>query len=349
MIIGGYFGLNPWQRGTTFTAIADGTYTADRFFYNKVGTMVHTVERSADAPLLIFPYPRPIIVSTNSLLIDCTTADASIAAGDLCTLGYRVEGYDYCYYAQQPFMISFWVKATKTGTYCLAVRNAGVDRSCIIEYTIDVANTWELKALDIPATPTAGTWNYSNGIGLEYRWVLAAGTTFQTATTDAWVVGDFLATANQVNGCDSILNNFQVEGISFSPGTVAFSVEANNPLKTRDDVLKKCQRYYQKSYNQETDPATATAVGAITHINALANVLSGADRVFAVSMCDTPTMGYYSTVTGTAANIRNVTAGADVGTTGTTSAGMYSTGVPTVAAIAADQAITFHWTADAEL
>ena len=30
MTIGGAFDTNPWQRGTAFTAVANGAYTADR-------------------------------------------------------------------------------------------------------------------------------------------------------------------------------------------------------------------------------------------------------------------------------------------------------------------------------
>ena len=80
MIIGGYFGLNPWQRGTSFAGVADGTYTADRFVYNKVGTMVHTISKDNDVPILVYPLPSGEFDEIASLYVDCTTADAAIAA-----------------------------------------------------------------------------------------------------------------------------------------------------------------------------------------------------------------------------------------------------------------------------
>ena len=347
MIIGGYFGLNPWQRGTSFAAVADGAYTADRFIYNKVGTMVHTIQKSTDVPVYTFPY-KPSVVSTSSLLIDCTTADAAIAAADLCTISYKMEGYDYCFYAQQGFKVTFYVKATKTGIYCFSIRNSGSDRSFVSEYTISVANTWQKKTIFIDASPTAGTWDYTNGVGMVLTWTLAAGSNFQT-TADAWQAGNFLATSNQVNACDNILNNFQLESIKIGFWDATDALPAIDAKQTFQDVLHLCQRYYQKSYNTGVAPGTATAVGAITHVNALANTFSGSDRLLPAQMRDTPTMAWYSTTTGTVANIRNTTGAADVATTGTASAGMGSTGVPTVAAIAADQETAFHWTANAEL
>ena len=346
MIIGGYFGLNPWQRGTSFAGVADGTYTADRFVYNKVGTMVHTISKDNDVPILVYPLPSGEFDEIASLYVDCTTADAAIAAADLCTISYKIEGFDYIRYVQKPSLkITFFVKATKTGTYCMSFRNSGLDRSCIVEYTISAANTWEEKTISIPKTVTAGTWDYGNGVGLGITWTLVAGSNFQTATTDAWVAGNFLATSNQVNSADSALNNFRICLVRFGYG----GTKASPDYLSRQQILAFCQRYYQKSYNQGVDPGTATAVGATTHLNAILNTFTGSDRRFPVQMRDTPTMAWYSTTTGTVANIRNTTGAADVATTGTASAGMGSTGVPTVAAIAADQETAFHWTANAEL
>ncbi len=82
-------GFNFWQRGTTFSPITDGEYSADRFIYGKVGTMVHDIDRDTDVP-------GSTPFDTNySILIDCTTADAAIAAGAFCTIGQRIEGYNF--------------------------------------------------------------------------------------------------------------------------------------------------------------------------------------------------------------------------------------------------------------
>jgi hypothetical protein len=230
-IINGDFSV--WQRGTSFAPIGD--YSADRWKYSRSGVSVHTASRSTDVPTVVeagrlFNY---------SILIGCTTADVSVAAGDFVILGQRIEGYNFLSIAQRAFKLSFWVKATKTGTYCVAFRNGGLDRSYVVEYTVDASDTWEYKTVNIAASPSAGTWNYTNGIGLQFNFTLMAGSTFQT-TADVWQTGDYVATANQVNASDSTSNNFRVTGVQIEAGVDATEFEH----KLYSETLADCQRYY---------------------------------------------------------------------------------------------------------
>jgi len=223
-----------WQRGTTFTAAANGAYTADRFVYLKSGAMVHDVLLSTDVPTVaqagrLFSY---------SALIDCTTADASIAAGEYCCYRQNIEGINFVPIAQRTFTLSFWVKATKTGVYCVSFSNSGNDRTYIAEYTINATDTWEFKTITVPPSPAAGTWNYTTGLGVTVTFTLATGSTYQT-TANAWQTGIFLGTANQVNACDSTSNNFRITGVKVEPGNVA----TMSLPKTFDEELAACQRY----------------------------------------------------------------------------------------------------------
>lgn len=233
-IINGDF--NVWQRGTSFAAIANGAYAADRWLYNKVGAMVHTLSRSTDVPTVaqagrLFNY---------SLLVDCTTADAAIAASDLCTVAQSIEGYNWLPLAQRQTVLSFWVKATKTGTYCVALSNSGRDRSFVREFTVNAADTWELKTVTFDASPSSGTWDYTTSIGARVIFTLAAGTDFQ-GVADAWNSADDRATANQVNACDSTSNDFRICGVQFGDGSVATEFEH----RTYEEEYRRCRRYYQ--------------------------------------------------------------------------------------------------------
>jgi len=224
-----------WQRGTSFAAIGVGAYSADRWGYTKTGAMVHTVSRSTDVPTVaecgsLTPY---------SLLVDCTTVDTSLASGDYCALFQQIEGYVWRRFAQRALTLSFWVKATKTGTYCVQIGN-GVDRSFVREYTVDVANTWEKKTVAFPASPSAGTWNYTTGIGGSLTFCLAAGSTFQT-TAGAWQTGTFFGTANQVNACDDTANDFRLARVQLEVGSAATEFE-DVPY---DVELSRCFRYYE--------------------------------------------------------------------------------------------------------
>jgi hypothetical protein len=239
-IINGDF--NIWQRGTSFPAIATAAFSADRWAYFNTSTAVHTISRSTDVPTVaqagrLFNY---------SLLVDCTTADATIAAGDFCFLSHRVEGYNWLPLAQREIVLSFWVKATKTGTYCVALGNAGADRFYVGEYTVSAASTWEKKTITVTASPSAGTWDYTTGIGVQVRFALACGSTYQT-TASAWNTGNFIGTANQVNACDSTSNDFRITGVQLEVGSVATEFE----YRTIQEEEILCARYCPV-FNAET-------------------------------------------------------------------------------------------------
>jgi hypothetical protein len=205
-LLNGSFAL--WQDGTTFTSIADGTFGPEHWRYDKVGAVVHDLLQSTDVPVpdadtMLMPY---------SCKLDVTTVDASIAAGDYCALTNLMEGWLWQPFAQRMFSLGFWVKAAKTGIHCVAFRNAGLDRSYVAEYTVNAANTWEYKTVTVPASPSAGTWDYTTGTGLKISFTQSCGSTFQT-TAGAWQTGNFLGTANQVNETDNTANNFFIAGV----------------------------------------------------------------------------------------------------------------------------------------
>ncbi len=307
LVIGGDFTTNPWQRGTTFTALATLGYNADRFLIQKAGTAVVDIVRSTDAPTVA----QANIFGVNSLQANVTTADAAIAAGDLYIIEHRIEGYNFTNIAQRPFILSFWVKAVKTGIYCVAFRNSAANRTYVAEYTINVTNTWEYKTIAVSASPSAGTWNYTNGVGLGITFALAAGSTFQT-TANSWNVGNFLATSNQVNGLDSNTNTFQLSFIQCEAGNVATPFEQT----TRQQVLLACQRYYFKTFTQGVVPAAAsgTILGALQYTAQLGTAISNGRKIrYPSTMRTTPTLASLNPINA-GSNWYNVTGGANSGT-----------------------------------
>ncbi len=200
------------QRGTSFAAVANTDYTIDRYQYAKAGTMVHTISQDTDVPATS--------VSQTSLKLDCTTADASIAAGDLTIIYQKIEGYNFAPYVGQSATVSFWVKSAKTGIHCVSFTNSGTDRSMVKEYTVNIADTWEYKTINVTFDYTGGTWDYTNGIGIYVYFTLSAGSTWHT-TKDVWQTGQFLATSNQVNVCDNTANNFLITDVVMNKGLIA--------------------------------------------------------------------------------------------------------------------------------
>jgi len=197
--------------------------------------MVHDISQNSDVPT-VAQAGRYI---PNSLLIDCTTIDSSIGAGDYAVIEQKIEGYNFQIIAEKEFTISFWVKATKTGTYCVAFRNGGFNRCYVAEYTVNASDTWEFKTITVAASPGAGTWNYTNGTGINVEFIIAAGSNFHT-TPNTWQAGSFLATSNQVNACDNIANNFILAGVQVEAGSVATEFEK----RSIQEEVALCQRYY---------------------------------------------------------------------------------------------------------
>ena len=227
------------QRGSSFPALTNpgNTSTLDRWIWSQTGAMVCTVSQSSDVPNDTFQF---------SYKVDVTTADTSIAAGEYATIIQAIEGYNVRDLIGTTFALSFWVKSPKTGIHCVSFRNDRApfpDRSYIKEYTVATANTWEYKTVTVSGgLITAGTWNWTNGIGLDVLFTLGAGTTTQT-TADAWQTGNFLATANQVNCMDNTANNFFITGVQLEPGPVATPFE-RRPIGAE---VALCQRYYQQT------------------------------------------------------------------------------------------------------
>jgi hypothetical protein len=292
-IINGNFDIA--QRGTSFAAIANAAYSLDRWIWGQAGAMVCTVTQSTDVPNNTFQ---------SSCKVDVTTVDSSIAVGDYAFISQKIEGYNVRDLIGTTFTVSFWVKSPKTGVHCVSFSNSGQNRSYIKEYTIAVVNTWEYKTVTVTGgLITAGTWNWTNGEGLEVGFSLATGSTYQT-TSDAWQTGDFLGTANQVNVMDNTANDFFLTGVQLEPGPVATPFE-RRPIGTE---LALCQRYFQRwNYADALGTPGATAL--------VANKYSTTDSLVATAFLDAP-MRTSPTLSSTNATARAViSSGAGVSVT----------------------------------
>jgi hypothetical protein len=143
---------------------------------------------SASAPA---QYAAGSVVYLNYLT---TTADAAIGAADFYDYRCGVEGFD-CIPLQwgtafaKAVTLSFWTYASTTGTYGGSLQNNASNRSYVFSYTIDVANTWEQKVINIPGD-TTGTWLKEASTGIRLLFDLGSGTNYQSAA-GAWAAGNY--------------------------------------------------------------------------------------------------------------------------------------------------------------
>ncbi len=232
------------QRGTSFPAIASDAYSLDRWRYNNTTSAIHTISQETDVPA------QALADDTGgfSIKIDVTTADEVIGGTNLRALiEQRIEGYNIKHLLNRKCTLSFWVKATKTGIYCIALKNSGSNRTYVAEYTIASADTWEYQEINFTMhNGASGTWDFTNGIGLFVRFCLAAGSDFYT-TAGAWQTGDFESTSNQVNACDNLANNFQLALVQLRAGNSATPFQ-HQAYGAEFDL---CRRYFER-INSET-------------------------------------------------------------------------------------------------
>jgi hypothetical protein len=252
-IINGAMTIDQRNAGASVTnpGTAAVTYTLDRWSVRNATDAAVNVVQSTDAPNATL---------SNSIELDVTTADTSIAAGQVYTLQHRIEGFNVNYLGfgkagSRSFTVSFWHKHTKTGTYCVGFTNSAGNRAYPAEYTQAVADTWE-QAIVTVLVDTTGTWLLTNGLGLVVYFVVAAGSNFH-GTAGAWAAANTFATSSQVNALDSTSNFFRITGVQLEAGDTATPFEH----RSYGAELALCQRYFYKTYNQSTVAGTATGVG----------------------------------------------------------------------------------------
>ena len=334
------------QRGTSTTGITgSGYYTVDRWktSISSLGTWTQT--QSTDVPTGQG--------FANSTKLDCTTADASPSADNVLFFQQAIEGKNLQYLKfgtsnAQQLTLSFWVKTNKTGTYICEIINIDSSTSVSKSYTINSANTWEKKTINIPANTSNGFDN-DNADSLRVYFWLGAGTQYTSGTLNtSW--NSFTSAnraAGQVNLADSTSNEWYITGVQLEAGTTASDFE----FLPFDVQLDRCLRYYQKSYAYGTALGTATENGAYTSHFFLGSSNQNYYTVFLqIPMRSSPSVVFYSTATGTTGKYRNLADGQDRDATLSTSNDKLIRFRPSGnGGVGNDEVFGFQYTTDAEL
>ena len=225
------------QRATSVTGItAAGYYTVDRFTYVKTTDDTITNEQSTDSPN----------DAEYSYKITVTTADSTVDGLQFSQIRQVIEGLNTAYLNwgtanAKTITISFWVKSSVTGTYCLGLANDSFTRQYIEEYTIVSANTWEKKTITITGD-TTGTWDTDNTRGVIVNWNLACGP--DRYGSEGWQTpasaGNAMTTSNQVNFLGTTSATFQLALVQLEVGSTATPFE----YLQYGTQLALCQRYF---------------------------------------------------------------------------------------------------------
>jgi len=267
------------QRGTSETGITGEKYSVlDRFrlAFGTLGTWTGSQDSSAPDDF------------SSSLKILCTVADASPASGDYAVLQARIEAQDlqklsYGASSAKTMTLSFWVKSNKTGTASLdVIQHDNGYKSIYPSYTINSADTWEYKTVQI-AADTAGVINNDSGIGIEISWWLNSGSSLTGGSHTASWGTQVSANRNASNlGVGGAVNDyFAITGVQLEVGDTATPFEH----RSYGQELALCQRYYYRRSSNSTDDGIMN-MNAYS-INACYGVLP-----LPVMMRSSPTLSY---------------------------------------------------------
>ena len=250
-------GMSVSQRGTSFTTGDNAEhFSADRWvLYAQNTGSRFTITQSTDTPDGF----------GNSLKIDCTTADTSLASNEEVQFYQKVEGFNTQDFAKgtsaaKQYTLSFYVKTNKTGTYI--VRLLGRDNTTshvAASYTVSDTN-WNRYTITFPADTTSGRGdNNDNGEALRVVWWLVAGSAVNSGSLQTtWAnSSDTGAATGQVNFADSTSNDFFITGCQLEVGSVATDFEH----RSINQELDLCMRYFQKI------PSDGNLMGQVGRVN----------------------------------------------------------------------------------
>lgn len=332
-------GFNFFQRNLNYTGIAHTNYIADRWKYAKSGTFVHNTARSTDVPTTA--------ITNYSMLLTVTTAQTVAGGIGLCGFSQTIEGNFASRLYGKKIALAFWVKSSKVGTYCVSLQNSASNRSLIKEYTVSAANTWERKIIRISHDST-GTWLKDTGAGIFMFFLLGGNSTVTAGTADIWSAsGTAFGTSNQVNHCDTIGATFQLSEVVMVEDNTDQSRIPNFVYAGRDytEEFVLAQRYFEKSYDLDTPPATITANGRLGDNGGGNGVSSPVMVIFNAQKRVTPVMSIYSDATGAIGNVS--VGGSNFASPVTTGIGLNGVVGPTLSSTA-NVLYSYHYTAECD-
>ena len=227
------------QRGTSATGLGDSdTYAVcDRWKLVKEATTAGRLTMSQDSSA-----PSGF---GNSLKLDCTTADTSIAAGEVLLLQQRIEGQNLQAFAKgtsdaKEFSVSFYVKGNTAATYVCELHDQDNFRQC--SKTFNVTTSWTRIELLFPAD-TTGAFDDDNARSLNLNIALNAGSTYTSGTLNS---SGFASNtdANRYVGISSFFDStdrtFFITGVQLEVGSQATPFEH----RSFGEELALCQRYF---------------------------------------------------------------------------------------------------------
>lgn len=316
--------LEFWQRlgagvVTVNTSTAVAAYHADRVKYGTSGLSVKnfSIQRSAVVPS-IQGFKIPF-----SYQFNCLTAMTPFGSDVTNPWQYVMEGRDYRDLHGRYAGLGFWVQLTApAATFPVQLPIAfsnNANRSYVTSFQVNANNVPQFIPISI-LFQDAGAWNFDNNAALKITIGSSAGGTYQ-GPLNQWFEGanenfSFAGAFNIMSNNGNILRLSALQLFSLgNEANVVFNPSGQEFVRAGYDysVEKRlCQRYFQKSYEINTNPGTSGNPPGY-HYLLIGSNISGAGILkchFQEEMrSSTPVIAIYSPATGaggvnTAARVR---------------------------------------------
>jgi len=241
-IINGDMRIDQRNAGASVTPTTTNTYPVDRWLLNITSTYhdVTTVQQNLNSLTLPDGFTNYIGVVVNT-----GTAAESAPFYNVRQIieGLNTSDLGWGTASAKSITLSFWVRASITGTYTAGLRSGGGGVAYIATYTISSANTWEYKTITIPGA-TSGTWATDNTSSITLSFGLANNSgTYATSSPNEWIAGSFTGATSAVEILSTTGATFYITGVQLEAGSVATPFE----YRQYGTELQLCQRYYEKA------------------------------------------------------------------------------------------------------
>lgn len=313
-------------------------YVCDMFGYQSDLGLVLDIDRLTDSPDNNIP---------NSLRLERKGGASPTTVDGNSRLSYVIEGRDLVGRVGKTFTLFFYVKATNAGNKYVSFYNKASNRSLVKGYTINAADTWELKSMSMTIEDT--TWNLDEAAGMAIRWAMQVGSNFHTGSLESWTAGNFFAGADQTQEFETNNDYFQITGVMLLPGDLEglTDVPFRRAKEDWEDEISSVQRRFEKTYNLNIDPGSVSTSGDIAVKQAGSSAgKSWVNPQYTVRKRAIATPTLYSPDTGASDVIRDNTGNNDESVS-YVNQGETSFSFTNPSTFADNSFYSYHWTADA--
>ena len=276
-IINGAMVIDQRNAGTSFTNSNASVYGVDRWVTYGITNAVLTCQQVTDAPSG-FSNSFKLTVSTATTANDGGVFPAQkIEASNCSDLMWGTSN-------AATITVSFWVKASVTGTYNTSFIFFGPSSLYYVStFTVNSANTWEYKTITVTGPITGGAFSgASNAVYLAWYTVTIGSTGNTTyATPNTWSSSSSPKSSGTVNIGSTLNATLQVAGCQLEKGSTATSFDYR-PYGTE---LQLCQRYYSQAVRGAYPGSFAAQAYSVAGITC--------SLQFPVTMRATPTLLVY--------------------------------------------------------